>query len=265
METSRGGAAAVEIPWRASTTWIFRGDPRSPPRATLSVAQAATVPAPANLLELYCGNGNHTAALAARFARVVAVEVDAKLVAAARRNLAANGATNAAAPRGSRPFGRSRPRTRLRVATPPPPRHRRDATAANLLPQRRRHETAAATSPPRDRRRDALAQATVLVDAVGKSRLVRSVLRRAAWTDRDAGEAVAFDCVLVDPPRCGLDADTLNQLAHFRHVLVVSCNPSALAQQAPTLAATHDVAACCMCDGFPGTPHVECLLHLVRR
>ncbi|KAJ8612557.1 hypothetical protein CTAYLR_003740 [Chrysophaeum taylorii] len=48
-----------------------------------------------DLLELYCGAANHTVTLAALCRTVVAVEVDATLVAAARRNLDRNGVTNA--------------------------------------------------------------------------------------------------------------------------------------------------------------------------
>ena len=48
------------------------------------------------LLELYCGNGNHTAALAPYFGRVVGVEVHPRLVDAATRNVARNRAANAA-------------------------------------------------------------------------------------------------------------------------------------------------------------------------
>lgn len=47
-----------------------------------------------DLLELYCGNGNFTAALAPRFRRVVATEVSKRSVAAARRNCAQNGVEN---------------------------------------------------------------------------------------------------------------------------------------------------------------------------
>ena len=47
------------------------------------------------LVELYCGNGNHTCALASRFARAVAVEIEPTLVAAARENFKVNGVDNA--------------------------------------------------------------------------------------------------------------------------------------------------------------------------
>lgn len=49
-----------------------------------------------SLLELYCGNGNHTVALAPLFDRVVGVEIHPRLVGAANRNLERNAAANAA-------------------------------------------------------------------------------------------------------------------------------------------------------------------------
>lgn len=55
-------------------------------------AASGEVPA---LLELYCGNGNHTVALAPLFQRLLAVEIDRKLTVTAEANLARNGVTNA--------------------------------------------------------------------------------------------------------------------------------------------------------------------------
>ena len=48
-----------------------------------------------DLLEIYCGNGNHTVALAPRFRRALAVDINPALVEAARENLRTNGVTNA--------------------------------------------------------------------------------------------------------------------------------------------------------------------------
>ena len=47
-----------------------------------------------DLLELYCGNGNFTAVLAAQFERVLATEISKSSVQAARHNLQANGVGN---------------------------------------------------------------------------------------------------------------------------------------------------------------------------
>jgi len=59
-------------------------------------AQAAAIgqQGSGDLLELYCGNGNFTIALAPLFERVLATEVSKSSVAAARYNLAANAVTN---------------------------------------------------------------------------------------------------------------------------------------------------------------------------
>ena len=48
-----------------------------------------------DLLELYCGNGNHTCALALHFHRILAIEIDSALVKAGNENLAVNEVTNA--------------------------------------------------------------------------------------------------------------------------------------------------------------------------
>jgi len=48
-----------------------------------------------DLVELYCGNGNFTVALAENFRRVLATEISRTSVASARENLAANGIDNA--------------------------------------------------------------------------------------------------------------------------------------------------------------------------
>mmetsp|Transcript_8799 Transcript_8799/g.11199 ORF Transcript_8799/g.11199 Transcript_8799/m.11199 type:complete len:180 (-) Transcript_8799:185-724(-) len=48
-----------------------------------------------DLLELYCGNGNHTVALAGLFRRVLAVEIDPTLCEAAEQNLKLNTIDNA--------------------------------------------------------------------------------------------------------------------------------------------------------------------------
>ncbi|MBB3140249.1 tRNA (uridine(54)-C5)-methyltransferase TrmA [Halomonas organivorans] len=48
-----------------------------------------------DLVELYCGNGNFTIALAENFRRVLATEISRTSVASARENLAANGVANA--------------------------------------------------------------------------------------------------------------------------------------------------------------------------
>lgn len=64
-------------------------------RSMLGWAVAATAGSQDHdFLELYCGNGNFTVAVAPNFRRVIATEMAKSSVAAARENLAANGVTN---------------------------------------------------------------------------------------------------------------------------------------------------------------------------
>ncbi|PKO89727.1 MAG: tRNA (uridine(54)-C5)-methyltransferase TrmA [Betaproteobacteria bacterium HGW-Betaproteobacteria-12] len=65
-------------------------------RHMLGWACAQAAGSDGDLLELYCGNGNFTVALAPHFGRVLATEVSKPSVQAAQYNLAANGIANAA-------------------------------------------------------------------------------------------------------------------------------------------------------------------------
>lgn len=65
-------------------------------RQMLGWARAQAAGLGGDLLELYCGNGNFTVALAPLFERVLATEVSKSSVQAAHYNLAANNATNTA-------------------------------------------------------------------------------------------------------------------------------------------------------------------------
>jgi hypothetical protein len=61
--------------------------PRIQLTSTHRVAVFSAAPRPLELLELYCGNGNHTVAMAGAFDRVLGVEINPKLVEAANVNL----------------------------------------------------------------------------------------------------------------------------------------------------------------------------------
>lgn len=74
-----------------------------------------------------------------------------------------------------------------------------------------------------------------------------------------------FGLVFVDPPRAGIDGDTLALLAQFDHLIYVSCNPETLARDLGKLCDTHEVISAALFDQFPGTPHIESGVRLVRR
>ena len=67
----------------------------------------------------------------------------------------------------------------------------------------------------------------------------------------------AFSTVFVDPPRAGIDADTLALISRFPNIIYISCNPDTLAANLGVLAQTHEIAAAALFDQFPYTPHIE--------
>ncbi len=74
-----------------------------------------------------------------------------------------------------------------------------------------------------------------------------------------------FSTLFVDPPRAGLDPDTVALAADFQNILYVSCNPVTLAENLRTLTASHRVEALALFDQFPYTEHMECGVRLGRR
>ncbi len=74
------------------------------------------------------------------------------------------------------------------------------------------------------------------------------------------------DVVMVDPPRAGLDAETLTHLAELRpgKLLYISCNPVSQAENIKELKAMgYQIAAIQPVDQFPHTIHVENIVLLV--
>lgn len=154
-----------------------------------------------DLLELYCGNGNFTLALAPCFNRVLATEISKSSVHAAQHNLAINNIDNVALVRMS------------------------SAEISSALAQERAFNR----------------------------------LRDIPLQDYH------FTTLLVDPPRAGLDAATLQLAQRFDHILYISCNPVTLRDNIATLNDSHRIAALALFDQFPYTHHLECGLLLQRR
>ncbi|GJC31199.1 tRNA/tmRNA (uracil-C(5))-methyltransferase [Acinetobacter sp. KAM398] len=66
-----------------------------------------------------------------------------------------------------------------------------------------------------------------------------------------------FDTVFVDPPRAGIDDDTLKLLQRFERIIYISCNPDTLHDNLKTLCQSHKVTQFALFDQFPYTHHVE--------
>ncbi|MBS1157852.1 MAG: trmA [Proteobacteria bacterium] len=154
-----------------------------------------------DLLELYCGNGNFTVALAPLFERVLATEVNTASVNAAHYNLEANAISNVVVAR--------------------------------------------------------LASEDISAALAGQP--TRSKLPAIDFA------AYRFSTLFVDPPRAGLDAQTLALAAGFENILYISCNPESLQENVAALLTTHEIAAAALFDQFPYTHHLESGLLLKRR
>lgn len=73
-----------------------------------------------------------------------------------------------------------------------------------------------------------------------------------------------FSTVFVDPPRAGIDDDTLALISQFDHIIYISCNPDTLADNLTTLCKTHTVKRSALFDQFPYTHHIEAGVLLSR-
>ncbi len=166
----------------------------------LAWANQRCVDSTGDLLELYCGNGNFTVALAHHFQRVLATEISKTSVQTARYNLEQNNVCNVEL---------------VRMSS------------------------------------EDIAQA---IDGVRP-------FRRLAHIEL---EKYSFSTLFVDPPRAGLDAETLSLATRFERILYISCNPSSLMDNVRVLAGTHRITASAAFDQFPWTPHLEVGLILER-
>ncbi len=94
------------------------------------------------------------------------------------------------------------------------------------------------------------------------------VLRGELATRKVAGlnlESCEFSTVLVDPPRSGLDADTVEQVKEYDNIVYISCNPETLYENLETINETHRVDRFAVFDQFPYTHHLECGVYLTRK
>lgn len=73
-----------------------------------------------------------------------------------------------------------------------------------------------------------------------------------------------FRTVFVDPPRAGLDAETLALVRSFPQILYISCNPDTLAANIETLGTDYRIEQLALFDQFPYTHHIECGVLLTR-
>ncbi|WP_026339277.1 tRNA (uridine(54)-C5)-methyltransferase TrmA [Psychromonas ossibalaenae] len=154
-----------------------------------------------DLLELYCGNGNFSLALAKNFNKVLATEIAKPSVHSAQFNIAKNNIDNV---------------TIIRMS------------------------------------------AEEFTQAING---VREFNRLEGITLSD------YQCntIFVDPPRSGLDDETVKMVQTYDNILYISCNPDTLKNNLEVFNETHIVKRFALFDQFPYTHHTEAGVYLVKR
>ena len=154
-----------------------------------------------DLLELYCGNGNFSLALARNFRRVLATEIAKPSVASAQYNIAVNQIDN------------------------------------------------------------------VQIIRMAAEEFTQAMKGVRSFNRLEGVDLSSYDCetIFVDPPRSGLDEETVKMVQAYPRILYISCNPQTLSDNLQTLAETHDVTRLALFDQFPYTHHMECGVLLTRK
>jgi len=74
-----------------------------------------------------------------------------------------------------------------------------------------------------------------------------------------------FSTIFVDPPRAGVDDETLKLVSQFDNIIYISCNPETLRANLDTLCQTHTVERAALFDQFPFTHHIESGVYLKKK
>lgn len=167
----------------------------------LEWALDVTQNASGDLLELYCGNGNFSLALARNFRKVLATEIAKPSVASAQYNIAVNEIDN------------------------------------------------------------------VQIIRMSAEEFTQAMKGTRTFHRLEGIDLTSYQCetIFVDPPRSGLDEETVKMVQAYPRILYISCNPETLCQNLATLSDTHSVTRLALFDQFPYTHHMECGVLLTRR
>ena len=83
---------------------------------------------------------------------------------------------------------------------------------------------------------------------------------------RKTAETEKIDCILMDPPRSGLDDEMISAVleAAPKKIIYISCNPATLGKNLKLLKHNYHVVTVIPFDLFPQTPHIESVTVLER-
>ncbi|WP_221798125.1 tRNA (uridine(54)-C5)-methyltransferase TrmA [Oceanobacter mangrovi] len=167
----------------------------------LSWARSCSQGIGGDLLELYCGNGNFSVALANCFERVLATEISKTSVNAAQVNIADNQLDN------------------------------------------------------------------LIIARLSSEEFVQALRGEAEFSRLKDVDLSSYDfrTVLVDPPRAGLDDESVKQVQGYDNIIYISCNPETLHANLQALTQTHEIVRLALFDQFPYTHHIETGVFLRRK
>lgn len=110
------------------------------------------------------------------------------------------------------------------------------------------------------------------IDNVRVVRLAAEELTQAIQGERqfrrlEGIDLTTYDCrtVLVDPPRAGLDAATLQMISQYETIVYISCNPTTLTENLAFLSQSHEIVKAALFDQFPFTDHTEAGVMLQKK
>lgn len=111
---------------------------------------------------------------------------------------------------------------------------------------------------------DNIAIARLSAEEFSEAHTGKRAFRRLAESGIDI-KAYDFNTVFVDPPRAGIDDETLKILSGFDNIIYISCNPDTLFDNLQVLTATHKIKRFALFDQFPYTHHIESGVWLTKR
>ena len=76
-----------------------------------------------------------------------------------------------------------------------------------------------------------------------------------------------IDLIIVDPPRSGLDKNSVNNILRInpKELIYISCDPNTLLRDLKVLNQNYDINDVLVADMFPNTYHVETIVHLTLK
>ena len=80
-------------------------------------------------------------------------------------------------------------------------------------------------------------------------------------------KGITADIVMFDPPRKGLDRNTINNILMIKpkKIVYISCNPATLIRDLALFEELYEIKTIVPVDMFPWTSHVECVAVLQLR